>query len=70
MKSKVNDVYDKYYDETFTQILHQGYDREAAKELIGKIFKDTITEINELKNRGTEVSKTVFERNKQKYGLY
>jgi hypothetical protein len=69
MKNKVMDVYDKYYDETFSQILSKVNNREKAKELIGRIFSDTASDLSRLKNKNIEVSKTIFEKNKEKYGV-
>jgi hypothetical protein len=69
MKSKLMEVYDKYYDETFNQVLLKVKDREKAKEVMGKLFKETAWEMLTMKDKTHEVSKTIFEKTKMRYGL-
>jgi hypothetical protein len=72
-KNKMNErklmrVFDVSYNETLSPILRIVPDEQDAKNLLGRIYKETWNRLsaNETKQENTQVA---FERTKRKYGL-
>jgi hypothetical protein len=65
---KLNNVYDKQYDETFNKIINNGSSREEAKSLMGRIFQKAEEALTK-KDTTRESIEGVFNKVRAQYGV-
>lgn len=68
MQNKLMKIYDKSYDDLIGKILLRENDREKARELIGKIYKEALDILMNGDYRAGSVE-GIFERVKLRYGI-
>ena len=67
-KTKLMEVFDASYNDTFNQILEKVPDREEAKKLIGLIYREAMDRLNSNAKKMEDV-KIIFEESKIRHGI-